>query len=267
MRPTASRVPSPPSTTTSEGFDRGQIGPVADFDCPNHAAGQALSRPRPGRHVGCAFAIEHRLEVMRTQPLDQFGKQADSTPRGEAWRRWRRGSFGLSVLQLAGNVFIGLQAEHAAGIPVAFHSRDGRIDDFDGMRRLPREAGGDAFDSQLMGAGSRTMPPLPTCSRPASNCGLTSTTASVSELAAAEPRGRTSVAEMNETSMTSSVSSALRVFGLEELRLERTGCQQARVGALIEANAGVLAQAHGDLAESCIHAGDVARAMLQAGSR
>src|SRR3954468_16425216 len=51
-------------------------------------------------------------------------------------------------------------------------------------------------------AGSRTTPPLPTSSRPASNCGLTMHSASKRSAAHASTAGSTLRSEMNETSQT-----------------------------------------------------------------
>ena len=101
------------------------------------------------------------------------------------------------------------------------------------------------------------MPPLPTLPRPASNCGLMRMTASVSEGAAAKTGASSSVAEMNETSMTSSVSDGLAWF------CECAGCEKACIGALDEANARVVAELHGDLAEAGVDGGDVRGAALQ----
>src|SRR5206468_1915630 len=50
-------------------------------------------------------------------------------------------------------------------------------------------------------AGSRTTPPLPTCPRPTSNCGFTSASTAAPGASTAATRGRTSVSEMNDTSM------------------------------------------------------------------
>ncbi len=49
-------------------------------------------------------------------------------------------------------------------------------------------------------AGSRTTPPLPTCSRPASNCGLTSTRPAVAGAGDSSTGPRATVREMNDTS-------------------------------------------------------------------
>ena len=102
------------------------------------------------------------------------------------------------------------------------------------------------------------MPPLPTCSRPASNCGLTRMTASVSAGAAANTGPSSSVAEMNETSMTSRVRFWVALLCSQALRRKK-----ARIGTLHEADARVVAQLHGNLAEAGIDGGDMRRAVLQ----
>jgi hypothetical protein len=56
--------------------------------------------------------------------------------------------------------------------------------------------------STARAASSRTTPPLPTCSRPTSNWGLTSTSTSTAGAHCASTAGSTFVAEMNETSTT-----------------------------------------------------------------
>ena len=61
---------------------------------------------------------------------------------------------------------------------------------------------------------------------------------------------------MNETSMTRKVSSGCRAG-------QRSGLEEARVGAFHEADAGIVTELHGDLAEAGIDGGDVGGAALQ----
>ena len=82
-------------------------------------------------------------------------------------------------------------------------------------------------------------------------------TASVSEGAAAKTGARSSVAEMKETSMTRRVECGLAGF------CECAGSEEAGIGALDEADARVVAELHGDLAEAGVDGGDVRGAALQ----
>ena len=107
-------------------------------------------------------------------------------------------------------------------------------------------------------SGSRTMPPLPTFPRPASNCGLTRMTASASEGAAASTGPSSSVAEMNETSITSSVSS-----GLPSAAASAPASSSRALVRSIRCTRVVVAQLHGDLAEAGIDAGHAGRTVLQ----
>jgi hypothetical protein len=49
-----------------------------------------------------------------------------------------------------------------------------------------------------------TRPPLPTCARPTSNCGFTSTSASAPPASTASSGGSSFITEMNDTSITAS---------------------------------------------------------------
>ena len=104
--------------------------------------------------------------------------------------------------------------------------------------------------------GSRTMPPLPTFSRPASNCGFTRITASRSAGAAGNTGPSSKVAEINATSITSNVSSG-------PAAANAPGLQQPRVGSFHQSNPRIVAQLHRDLAGPGVHRRHVRRAMLQ----
>jgi uncharacterized membrane protein YhaH (DUF805 family) len=100
-------------------------------------------------------------------------------------------------------------AAHRAETPVAFGAGDGRRNGLDDLPAERAHAIRHFIDRQLVRGGSRTMPPLPTCSRPASNCGLTRITASLQRRRGGQYRPQeASVAEMNETSMTRRVFSS-----------------------------------------------------------
>ena len=105
-------------------------------------------------------------------------------------------------------------------------------------------------------AGSRTTPRLPISGRPASNCGLTSTTTSPSAASNAGTVGRIRVAEMNETSMVTT-STVRRSAG------SRSDGQVAGVDAVEHGHPRVLAQPPGDLPAPDVERGDPARAALE----
>ena len=102
-------------------------------------------------------------------------------------------------------------------------------------------------------AGSRTTPPLPTRSRPTSNCGLTIARQSKRSAAQASTAGRTLRSEMNETSTT--IRSG--AYGSAE-RLERP-----RVDPLEHGHARVLAQPPVELAVGDVDGHDVRRPALE----
>ena len=94
-------------------------------------------------------------------------------------------------------------------LAIAFRAQDRRLDRV-GLRSHPDSSSAALTFSTAAScaASSRTMPPLPTCSLPASNWGFTSTTicrpwraSGDSGKAAPITAGRTRVAEMNETSI------------------------------------------------------------------
>ena len=108
-------------------------------------------------------------------------------------------------------------------------------------------------DRLARSAGSRTTPPLPTRSRPTSNCGLTIARQSKRSAAQASTAGRTLVSEMNETSMT------IRSGAVRQLvRRQRAG-----VDALDHGHALVAAQRPVELAVGDVERDDVRRAALQ----
>ena len=119
-------------------------------------------------------------------------------------------------------------------------------------------AGGHRADGVAPRSGSRTTPPRPTRSRPASNCGLTIASA-VEALGAAHAStaGSTLRSEMKETSIDDQVG---RVGQLR--RLERAG-----VDALDHGHARVLAQRPVELAVGDVERDHVLGAAPGAGSR
>ena len=108
-------------------------------------------------------------------------------------------------------------------------------------------------------AGSRTTPPLPTCSRPTSNCGLTSATIVARRRQhARRPPAARARSEMNETSIDREVG---------RRRAASRGEQVADVGPLEHDDARILAQRPGELAVADVDRDDARARRAAAGSR
>ncbi len=83
-------------------------------------------------------------------------------------------------------------------------------------------------------AGSRTSPPLPTSSRPASNCGFTSATTSAPGARSGTMAGRTCRSEMNETSivtMSKARASCGKLIRRQRARVDALDDDDPRIGA------------------------------------
>ena len=120
------------------------------------------------------------------------------------------------------------------------------------------EAGHDLLDDRApWTSGSRTIPPLPTRARPASNCGLTSRTNSASGVVSARRCGATVRNEMNETSTTQTSAAGPICVELDV----------AHVGALHHRDAIVGAQRPRELPAADIDRDHVRRRRAAAGSR
>ena len=99
-------------------------------------------------------------------------------------------------------------------------------------RRVRKRSGRPARRRAARTAGSRTTPPFGTCSRPASNCGFTSTSARHGAAASGERRRRArACSEMNETSATTQVGPVRQAAAVEVARVGALEHGHARVGA------------------------------------
>ena len=214
-RPCRCSVPSPPSTTIRSQARRQIV-----------AGDRRPARRQPGERRGVGF--EDRVDAARLEPAGRarqdaggriepgLGDQSDPCDRHArsrvaahlAWRRWMQ------------------------ELEVAFHAGDRRLGQPGAPNPSASAAAATSSTTRAWTAGSRTIPPLPTSSRPASNCGLTSAT--MSALGREQRRhDRQDVAERDERHVdrhdVERAASRGQVAGREVRALTRSTHDDARI--------------------------------------
>src|SRR6185437_14000825 len=185
----------------------------------NHQFGSVLRQvgARDGRRirgVARALLIEHRLVAAIVKPGMRSGRSRKSSSfcgletiamggmRNQCKAAEQAGSEPDHALAIYGNRSGLCAYRRNSWFPSAPAIGDGITPTF--CQPSETTAAETLSTASRCAAGSRTMPPLPMCSRPASNCGLTRMMASRSSGAAANTGSSSNVAEMKETSITRS---------------------------------------------------------------
>ena len=243
-RSTAARNPISPKLTPNTGTPVPRTGAGRSGSCRRRRA-QSRSPRRPGTAPSAAgFRVRPCFSV-------SSGSHRNVTPARAGARQQRadrrRGLLGPAVGDHRGETLLAHRLdlsrrrvpgrEPAAGLLGQPHERllvalrpgqpGARIPSSGDPERAPRPTSGSAARRC---AGSRTTPPLPTASRPTSNCGLI--IARQSRRGAAQPStaGSTFVSEMNDTSITI-MSGDTRDPGLKDARVLALHDRHPRVAA------------------------------------
>ena len=188
--PSASSVPSPPRTST-----RSTRSGRSSRWKPCGARFRAVP-------AAAVSVFEDRFDAARRQPGRQF-HQVRRRSRPAVPSRTMPDTFGpIGAASSLRDRYCGaLRCSRNSWLPLAPVIGDGVM----ATRAKPTSArrGRDALDAPAAcTSGSRTMPPLPTSPRPASNCGFTSATTSAPRRQQRRARaGGSGRSEMNETSM------------------------------------------------------------------
>ena len=181
-----SSVPSPPSTTTRSHALRQLVAATV---------GRRRRTPASARRLG----LEDGLDVARaraTPPARRdAGGRVEAALRDEADARMAVRRSRSCRRRCSKNSWLPFGAGDRRCRPSPTRSNPSAL-----PRPAPRRA-----TTRACTAGSRTMPPLPTSSRPASNCGFTSATTSAAGASSGGTTGRMWRSEMNDTSIVTMV--------------------------------------------------------------